>query len=275
MAGRTISGNIQHSTVISSCRILLCSLLAGLLLGACSGADRARGPVVLAPSSMADVIEDLADAWEAKGHARPVLSLAGTPSLARQVEAGAPADVVISADEQWMDWLEGRALVDPASRRTIAGNALVYVMHDVPADAEVAAGQKVPLYGGKLAMADPETVPAGRYARAALEAAGLWAGVKDAVVPTENVRAALVLVQRGEAQTGIVYASDAATADELGAIGFQHPLPDGLAIRYPAARVTGSTHGDATVFLDFLASNEVATIICARGFTMPEGRTPC
>ena len=124
-------------------------------------------------------------------------------------------------------------------------------------------------------MGDPETVPAGRYARSALQAAGLWDGVKDAVVPTENVRAALVLVQRGEAQTGIVYASDAAAAEGLGAVAFRHPLPDGMAIRYPAALVTGSAHADAAAFMEFLSGEEAASIICARGFTMPEGGGLC
>lgn len=252
--------------MIASLRILLCSLFAGLLLVACAAEADERGPVVLAPSSMTDVIGDLADAWEAQGHPRPVLSLAGTPSLARQLEAGAPADVMISADEEWMGWLAANALVDPASRRTIAGNTLVFVERD---------GAVLPPTGGKIAMGDPESVPAGRYARAAMEAAGVWGEVSAHVVPAENVRAALLLVERGEADAGIVYASDAAASDRMIAVPFPHPLPDGMAILYPAALVTGARHRDAEAFLTFLASDDAAAIICARGFTMPEGRAPC
>lgn len=265
--------------VVTSFKTIIAMLLAVLALASCTGASsdagQARGPVVLAPSSMTDVIEDLADAWAERGHARPVLSLGGTPSLARQVAAGAPADIVISADESWMDWLERGGLVQSASRRDIAGNALVYVMRDVVSDAEVAAGAKVPLYGGRLAMGDPDSVPAGRYAKAALVQAGLWDGVAASVVPTDNVRAALVLVERGEAQTGIVYSSDAAAADGLGTVRFPHELPEGMAITYPAALVSAASHGDAAAFLDFLNSPEAAELICARGFTMPEGRDPC
>lgn len=222
--------------------------------------------MVLAPSSMTDVMGDLADAWEAQGHPRPVLSLAGTPSLARQIEAGAPADVVITADEEWMGWLTQTALVDPSSRLAVAGNALVFVER---------IDGVLPSSGGKIAMGDPESVPAGRYAKAAMEAAGVWEEVSAHVVPAENVRAALLLVERGEADAGIVYVSDAAASGRVRAVPFPHPLPDGMAIIYPAALVAGARHPDAQAFLAFLASDEGAAIICARGFTMPEGRDPC
>ncbi len=108
-----------------------------------------------------------------------------------------------------------------------------------------------------------------------MDAAGVWDEVSGHVVPAENVRAALLLVERGEADAGIVYSSDAAASDRVRAIPFPHPLPDGMAIRYPAALVSGARHPDAETFLDFLASDEGGTIICARGFTMTEGRAPC
>lgn len=215
---------------------------------------------------MTDVMEDLAHAWEAQGHARPVLSLAGTPSLARQLEAGAPADIVISADEEWMEWLAANALVDSESRKAIAGNTLVFVKRE---------DETLPPDGGKIAMADPQSVPAGRYAKAAMEVAGVWDEVSRHVVPAENVRAALLLVERGEAQAGIVYASDAFASDRIRAVPFPHPLPAGLSIRYPAALVNGARHPDAAAFLAFLSSDEAARLICGRGFTMPEGRAPC
>ncbi len=220
---------------------------------------------------MTNVMEELADSWEAQGHPRSLLSFAGTPSLARQLAAGSPADVMISADAEWMDWLEEHALIDSGSRSDIAGNVLVYVVREPVADGSV----PVPSNGGKLAMADPDSVPAGRYGKAAMIAAGLWDGVAASVVPAENVRAALQLVERGEAEAAIVYASDAAASEQVTAIAFPHALPDGMTIRYPAALVAGAIHPDAAGFLASLSSEEAKRILCAHGFTLPEGQQPC
>lgn len=243
-----------------------------LLLTGCAPAEEA-GPVVLAASSMTEAIEAAADAWEAQGHPRPVLSFAGSASVARQVEQGAPADVVIVADADWMDWLEGKALVDPSTRRNIASNSLVWVSRDTHVTVPGTSAGEVPVEPLHVAMADPESVPAGRYARQALEHAGLWEQVAPKVVPTENVRQALALVERGEADLGVVYASDARAAAQLHTQPL--PLPDGVEVLYPAARIAGSRNGDAGDFLNFLSTTEGAAILCEYGFTMPQGRPRC
>lgn len=247
-------------------RTLLASL--ALLLSGCAPAEE-TGPVVLAASSLTEAIEAAADAWEAQGHLRPVLSFAGSASLARQVEQGAPADVVITADAQWMDWLAQHALVATATRRDIASNSLVFVRRDLHAGLPTEAGWQ----SRRIAMADPDSVPAGRYARSALEHAGAWERVEAMIVPTENVRQALALVERGEADLGVVYATDARTVPGL--VTDALPLPEGVEVFYPAARLASSTSADADAFLDFLSTPDGAAILCEHGFTMPEGRLPC
>jgi molybdate transport system substrate-binding protein len=241
--------------------LLLAAL--GLLLTACSApAERAaaHGPVVLAAASMQEALTDAGAAWAAAGHPAPRLSFAGSSALARQVEAGAPADLFISADEQWMDYLATRGLLRAGSRRIIATGELVLVAPRTSPASGIAA-----LRAGRLALADPDAVPAGRYAKAALQATGWWAGVAPRIVPAENVRAALALVERGEVPLGIVYASDARTSTAVKVIHRFAPA-DHSPIRYPAAVLGGATHSDAAAFLDFLASAEGQRILAARGF---------
>ncbi len=251
-------------------RALLASL--GLLLSGCAPAEES-GPVVLAASSMTEAIEAAADAWEAQGHLRPIISFAGSAAVARQVEQGAPADVVIVADAEWMDWLEGESLIDPLTRRDIASNSLVWVRNEMHVVVPRPALGEVSLYPRQIAMADPESVPAGRYGRVALEHAGLWEQVAPMIVPTENVRQALALVERGEVLLGVVYATDARTVPGL--VTEPLPLPEGVEVLYPAALLTGSAHADSRDFLNFLSSPEGTAIFCEHGFTMPEGRAPC
>ncbi|KHL25031.1 molybdenum ABC transporter substrate-binding protein [Croceibacterium mercuriale] len=233
-----------------------------LLLTACSLSaerDGAEGPVVLAAASLQEALTDAGQAWAAAGHPSPRLSFAGSGALARQVEAGAPADLFISADEQWMDYLATRGLLRAGSRRIIATGELVLVAR--PGSAATAI---VALRDGRLALADPDAVPAGRYARAALQATGWWARVAPRIVPAENVRAALALVERGEVPLGIIYASDARTSPAVRVIHRFAPA-DHPPIRYPAAVPNTATNPDAAAFLDFLASAEGQRILAARG----------
>lgn len=245
---------------------------AVLLLTGCAPAEE-NGPVVLAASSMTEAIEAAADAWEAQGHLRPVLSFSGSASVARQVEQGAPADLVITADAEWMDWLSERELVDPASRRDIAGNSLVFVWREMHMTLPTLTAREVPWDPRHVAMADPDSVPAGRYARIALEHAGVWQQVEPLVVPAENVRQALALVERGEADLGVVYSSDAMASPGL--LSEPLPLPDGVQVLYPAALLAASGNAEAGAFLDFLSGDAGRQILCDHGFTMPEGRPPC
>lgn len=255
-----------------SLRLFPAALMLLALLGSagCGSAEEDRGPLVLAPSSMQEAIEGAAGAWAAQGHPRPVTSFAGTPSLARQVLQGAPADLFVSADVQWMDELERAGRIDPASRAAIAGNRLVLVApaaeaKPLPLEPRAFAAE---LGAGPLALADPQSVPAGRYGKAALESVDLWAAAGGKISASENVRAALALVQRGEARLGLVYASDADAAPNVAVVA-ELPEASHPPIRYQLAHVTGADHPDAAAFRAFLLSPEGQALLRRHGFTAP------
>jgi molybdate transport system substrate-binding protein len=237
-------------------------LLAGLtLLSACQDMDGAKaGPVVLAASSLQESLEAVAAAWTAQGHLAPVLSFAASSALARQIEQGAPADMFLSADEEWMDALQGQMLLRDGTRQDLLTNRLVVVR---PRGSGI--GSFADLGQGKLALADPAAVPAGRYAREALENMGLWGELERKVVPAENVRAALALVDRGEAMLGIVYATDALAATGVEVV---QEIPGDMhaAIRYPVAVLASSRNADAAAFRAFLGSDQAQRIFVQHGF---------
>lgn len=240
-----------------------------LFLTAC-GSDGAQtgGPVVLAPSSLQEALEEVADAWSAKGHPRPQFSFAGSPAAARQVSGGAPADVVLLADEQWMDLLESKDLLVAGTRRALLGNKVVLIAPAAakPMVSENFANLPALLGGGRLAMADPDSVPAGRYGRMAFESLGLWEELSGRIAPAENVRAALALVETGEAPFGVVYATDLAASEKV-RLAAEFPERSQPPIRYPAALVAGSAHPDARDFLTFIASPEAEAIFIRYRFT--------
>ena len=246
----------------------LVAACAALLVTAC-GEEEPRGPLVLAASSVQEALEEAADAWQGQGNPRPVLTFAGTSALARQIEQGAPADLFLSADEEWMDTLEQAGALRPGTRRDLLGNRIVLVAPQGAAPAvDIAnAGSLAAALGdGRLAMADPEAVPAGKYGKAALESLGLWPVVAQRVAPAENVRAALALVEAGEAPLGLVYATDAAASSRIRVV-VRFPAASHPPIRYPIALLAASTHPDAERFADFLASPEARAIFVAHGFT--------
>lgn len=250
-------------------RIVALVLLA--LFGALPARAQSAAPVVLAAASLQEALGEAADAWAGQRHPRPVLSFAGSSALARQVEAGAPADLFISADEAWMDHIDQRGLLASGSRRVIAGNRLVLIAPlDSPVKLRIAKGFPLAraLGAGRLAMADPAAVPAGRYGRAALEALGVWAVVEPRVVRSENVRAALALVERGEAPLGIVYATDAAASRKVRVVGV-FPASSHPPIRYPAAQLKTAKAKDASAFLAFLGSRQARVIFARHGFSVP------
>ncbi len=255
-------------------RLLGRIVLAILLLVGITGplAAQGKGPLVLAAASLQEALSAAADQWTARGHARPILSFAASSALARQVEAGAPADLFISADEEWMDHLAGKGLLLPGTRADFLGNRLVLIAPGArPQRLTLARG--APLARalgakGRLAMADPDAVPAGKYGKAALEALGLWSGVSARVARGENVRAALALVERGEAPLGIVYATDARASAKVSVAGI-FPAGSHPPIRYPLARLRGSTNPDAEAFRRFLLSSQGRAIFRRFGFSAP------
>lgn len=246
------------------------SLFAALaLLAGCTSKPVEKGPLVLAAASMQGALDAVADDWANKGHPRPVISYAGSSALARQIESGAPADIFLSADEKWMDKVEQDGRIEAGTRADLLANALVLI---APAEskAEVDLGKSASLVAalgatGRLAMADPDAVPAGIYGKQALTSLGLWAGVKAKVASADNVRAALALVESGEAPLGVVYATDAKATDRVHVVA-TFPGSSHEPIRYPVATIAGSTNPDARAFRTFLGSGEAQAIFARYGF---------
>lgn len=243
--------------------------LAGLGAAALAGprALAAPGaPLVLAAASLTESMTAAAAAWAAKGHGRPVCAFAASSALARQILAGARADLFVSADEAWMDVVERRGLIAPGTRAAFLGNRLVVVR---PRGSRGGGGAGVPLAAllgrGPLALADPDSVPAGRYARASLERLGAWGAVAPRVVRGESVRAALAFVERGAAPFGIVYATDARASARVEVV---RVLPEAShpPIRYPLARLRASASGEAEPFRRFLLGGEGRAIFRRFGF---------
>jgi molybdate transport system substrate-binding protein len=247
------------------------TILAGiLLLAAPAAAAQRRAPLVLAAASLQESLGAAADAWARTGHPRPVISFAASSALARQVQAGATADLFVSADQDWMDVLQRGGLIVPATRVTLVGNRLVVVAaKDNPVRVPLAARPLARvLAAGPLAMADTGAVPAGRYGKAALEKLGAWPLVKPRVVEAESVRAALALVERGAAPLGIVYATDVRAAPGLRVAGV-FPAGTHPPITYPIARLKASTNPEGEAFRRYLTSAPARAIFRRYGFLTP------
>jgi len=249
----------------------LLAILSALVLALTAVAATARPgpPLVLAAASLQESLNAAADAWAKQGHPRPVLSFAGSSALARQIEAGAPADLFISADEDWMDAIQRKGLIAPGTRTTFLGNRLVLVApksRTAPVVIRPNAAFAKTLAAGPIAMADVAAVPAGKYGKASLEHLGLWAATQPHVVQAENVRAALALVERGAAPLGIVYATDAKASPKVKVVGV-FPAKSHPPIRYPVARLKAGNSPDAEGFRRFLISPEGKAIFAHYGFT--------
>jgi molybdate transport system substrate-binding protein len=226
--------------------------------------------VVFAAASLKEALDEAARGYEHQSGDVVKVSYAASSTLAKQIESGAPADMFVSADLDWMDYLQKRNLIQPASRKNLLGNRLVIV---APADSDVKFDIKPgfdlagALRGGRLAMADPDSVPAGKYGKAALEKLGVWNSVRAAVAPAENVRAALLYVSRREAPLGIVYATDAASDPRVRIAGV-FPEDSHPPIVYPLALTTQSRNLSAPRLLEFLTSPAARPIFEKQGFTV-------
>jgi molybdate transport system substrate-binding protein len=222
---------------------------------------------VFAAASLTDSLKQAADAYKARTGTTVTLSFGASSTLARQIEQGAGADLFFSADTDWMDYLEKAGQIAPGTRKDLLGNQLVLVgASDAKARLRVAPGFDLAgaLGSGKLAMADPGSVPAGRYGKAALMALGVWDSVAPKVVQAENVRVALEYVARGEAPYGIVYATDAKVAP-VKVVG-TFPENSHPPIVYPVA-LTRNAAPAARAFLTFLEGAEARAIFVKAGFT--------
>ena len=234
-----------------------------------SGAAFAQSqPVrVFAAASLKTALDDVIKGWK---DGAAVASYAASSALAKQIEQGAPADLFISADLDWMDYLATRNLVRAESRSNLLGNRLVIVAPKGSAVAlDVKAGFPLAeaLGGGRLAMGEVRAVPAGKYGKAALETLGVWSSVENSTAQADNVRAALVLVARGEAPLGIVYESDAVAEPGVRVVGI-FPPGSHPPIIYPAALLSASASPAAASFLRYLRAPESAAIFRRERFTV-------
>lgn len=224
--------------------------------------------IVFAAASLKNALDDVADHYAtATGH-RVVVSYAASSMLAKQILAGAPAQVFISADQAWMDHLEKNAAIVPTTRRPLLGNSLVLIApKDSTVQMSLRPGEDLTplLEGGRLAVAETSSVPAGKYARAALESFGIWPSLQGKLAQASDVRAALALVGRGEAPLGIVYASDAA-AEPAVRIVATFPADSHPEIVYPAALTREAHDEDARAFLAFLSSDTAGAVFARYGF---------
>jgi molybdate transport system substrate-binding protein len=246
--------------------------LCAALLPLAAPARAQQAVTVFAAASLTDALRAQASDWAARGNPAPRLSFAASSALARQIEQGAPADLFLSADEPWMDYLQQRNLIVPATRVSPLGNALVLVAPAARAR-PVALDRGTDLAAllgpnGRIATGDPAHVPVGRYAQAALEWMGQWSAIAPRLARADNVRAALLLVERGEAPFGIVYATDAAASPGLRAVG-TFPPASHPAITYPFA-VTKRADGNAPAraLYAFLTGAEAAPTWQRFGFSL-------
>jgi molybdate transport system substrate-binding protein len=245
--------------------IALCIAAQVALISAASAKDI----VVFAAASLKNALGQTSVAYQRETETKVLISYAASSTLARQIESGAPADLFISADLDWMDYLEQRNLIKPETRLTLLANRLVLI---APADSTVAIAiapgfALADLLGKeRLAMADPAAVPAGKYGKAALEKLGVWPQIEARIAPAEDVRAALLLVSRGETPLGIVYATDA-VADKGVRIVATFPEDSHPPIAYPAAEIAATGNADAGLFLAYLKSDRARPFFERQGFT--------
>lgn len=236
-------------------------------------AERAREAAVrvFAAASLTNALNDIAVQWQRAGHPAPSLAFGASSALAKQVEAGAPADVFAPADLKWMDYLGQRNRIDPASRANLLGNTLVLI---APKGRRFAARMQpgfpiAQAFAGKLCTGEPGVVPVGIYAKQSLEKLGWWQPLRGRIVGTDDVRTALAFVERGECGAGIVYATDARISDKVAVIA---AFPDDThePIVYPIALVV-KARPEAAAFLRYLRTPQAAIIFRRHGFTVLKG----
>lgn len=257
--------------LVLSAALVLASL-AGERTPAQAADPSDRSMLVFAAASLTDVLQEIGDAYTEQTREPLRFSFAASSTLARQIEMGANAEVFVSADIQWMDYLQTRGLIDASSRRDVAGNELVLI---APSSNEITVriGPSFPLAnalnGGRLAIGDPDIVPAGRYARTALTNLGVWSDVARRLVYAENVRTALVYVARGEAPLGVVYATDARVESRVRVVDTfsreTHPP-----ILYPAATMI-KARASARAFVEFLREDRAQEVFRRYGFLDVDG----
>ena len=245
-------------------RATLQLILLAALLCTSTPAD-AQKLLIFAPSSMSDVMGSLVKDFNRETEASALLSIAGTPQLARQLDAGAPADIFVSADRDWMDWAVSRDLIEPENIFQLAGNSLVVAVRK---EVENWADIDGLLTSTRFAMAEPNSVPAGRYAQQALSNKGLWEKAKPFAEFGDNVRITTRRLARGEVAAAIVYETDVLVEPGIKTIfTFSEKAHD--PIIYWAAKVRRTAHPDTPKFIQYLSSNQARQLLTEAGFAPP------
>jgi molybdate transport system substrate-binding protein len=251
---------------------LVLSLLAALVVTLPARAQ-SSDPVVFAAASLKTALDEAAAQWRTRSGKKVTISYGASSALAKQIEAGAPAQMFISADLDWMNYVAEKKLIKPETRANLLGNRIVLV---APKDSNVtlSIAPNFPLAnalgGGKLAMANTDSVPAGKYGKAALEKLGVWGSVQNSIVQAQDVRAALTLVARQEAPLGIVYQNDAAAEPNVKIVG-AFPENTHPPIVYPVALTSTATSPDIAAFLAYLHSPAVRPAFEKQGFAVLSG----
>jgi molybdate transport system substrate-binding protein len=244
------------------------SSLLLMLVAAAAFSASAADIKVFAAASLTDALQTIAHNYESQGHGKIVFNFAGSNVLARQITEGAPADIFLSADEREMDAVAKAGLLANESRRDLLSNTLVVI---VPADSNLPIHASADLakdYVKRIAVGDPETVPAGVYAKSYLVSHGLWQSIQNKITPTENVRAALAAVASGDVEVGIVYKTDALISKRV-KIAYEIPAQEAPQILYPIAVVKKtSTSQEVQKFLDYLESPAAGAVFAHYGFHM-------
>jgi molybdate transport system substrate-binding protein len=239
-----------------SARVAVSLLVLAVCAALASPIAMAANVTVFAAASLKEAMDEQAKQFEAKTGDKVIVSYAGSNVLAKQIEAGAPADVFISADLDWMDYVEQHQLIAKDTRTNLLRNALVLIAPTASTSALKIGpnfGLAAALGNDKLAMANPDSVPAGKYGKSALESLGVWGSVESHVARAENVRAALALVSRQEAPFGIVYKTDA-MADKGVKVVDTFPANSYPPVVYPAALIATSKSASAKQLLEYLRS---------------------
>lgn len=247
-----------------------CLLALALFGGGLRAAENTQSLTVFAAASLKESLDEAAAAYQKANGQTVRVSYAASSALARQIEQGAPADVFLSADLEWMDYLQQRKLIDPATRRNLLGNTLVLV---APATGNLApvdlkpGVDLLPRLGekGRIALGLTTSVPAGKYAKAAFVSLGVWKSLEPRVAEAESVRAALMLVARSETPLGVVYGSDALAEPQVRVLAV-FPERTHALIVYPVARIAASKHPRAAAFARWLSTPAASKIFRAHGF---------
>jgi molybdate transport system substrate-binding protein len=253
-------------------RLICCCVLALVCAPAAPSVAQERAVVVYAAISLKEALDELSQRYDRESGTPVKAVYAATSTLARQIDQGAPADLFIAADAGWMDYLQGRRAVRAGTRVDLLTNRLALIAPRASSvSLRIEPGLRLaPALGdGRLAMADPDSVPAGKYGKAALQTLKAWADVEPKVVRAQNVRAALALVARGEAALGIVYVTDAAAEKNVRIVA-EFPPGSHPRIVYPAAILAESRSPGAEAFLRFLQSAAARAVWQRHGFAVPQ-----